>query len=188
LEKRNLKGVTALQNLVCFTLSTASSEATYEDFVSDVPSPFSKLDLMSYVSKRVGEAVGMLKRGGFVNSTMKKTIELTYKKKVLSVDPFADMTPEQLKESVIALIEGVHLEGMKRAIRTDDNWQVILTMQQQDLFQMIQDLFMGSHFKPSNIYMPLTVEMPACLPVVSPLTVGGNVNPNGKRDRDVAIV
>jgi hypothetical protein len=173
---------TPVERMACFTLFIASSDATYEDFISRNPLPFSKLNLTSYLSMRIGEALGALNRGVFVNTTMKKTIALE-EKGALVVDPFADITADELKEEVKALIKGVHLESMKRAIYADTNWQVILTMGQKDLYQVIQDVFVGSHFGPSNIYMPSMEEMPVCQPAGSPLNVSGNVKLNRKRGK-----
>jgi hypothetical protein len=49
---------------------------------------------------------------------------------------------------------------------------------------MIQDFFMVATPKPSNIYA-IDGEIPACLLVVSPLTVGGNVNPKRKKETEM---
>jgi hypothetical protein len=69
---------------------------------------------------------------------------------------------------------------MERAIYA--NWQALPKMQQKDLYQAIQDVFAGNYFRPSNLYMPSTVEMPIYQPAGIPSKVSGNVNLNGKRE------
>jgi hypothetical protein len=40
------------------------------------------------------------------------------------------------------------------------HWPTIQEMQHVDLYQVIQDILMGHHFSPSNVYMPPTAAIP----------------------------